>query len=396
MNTKHFSVGRILGALLVSLALSIPAFADPVLPRPFDPEKIPLDNGWEESLVSHDSSAPCGKSLLYEGWESILNKDWKYDPNEKTSTGWRYKSKKKISVRDVKTNVVREIAFLAVPTFKGCTPDSRYLFIDANINGGALEVFDTQTMRQVHSWPWKEPSGHSGRLLSPDGHYLAWFTDEEIMLGGDWKLKTIPLLRDSSRDKDSLAWSPDSRKVYLLPDISTELFFIYDVPTKKLDTVRLIFDLPHFAAIDIKVHPETGVIYIFGGLIEDYFFYYDKYLFSLDPANIPNGGKSVKVPTKRVGDVFVTFAFGPDKTILFSMMSLDEMSGDMFPEEYNGIFVADLDGNILRRITKGTYDYAPYYWKEQDTILFKRATRPDGFLVEKVISIKRKTNTPAH
>lgn len=387
MNAKHFGVGRILGALLASFALSIPAFADRALPRPFDPEKIPMDNGWEETLVSEGSSAPCGKNLLYEGWERIYDEEGNHISNKEI-----------IHVRDVKTNVVREAALPgSIPHFLGCTPDSRYLFIKRCDDDCMLAVFDTRSMLKTHSLPWNEPDEYRGQLLSPDGHHLVWYADEEVMLGGDWKLKTFRLPKDVALGGDYLAWSPDSRKVYVLSSHKYRLLTIYDVQTKKHDVVNLLFDLRVVDPSWINVHPETGGIYITGGFVDDNEHFIEKYLYSLDPAAIPkNRGKALKARTKRVGDIFVAFDFGPDNTIIFSMMYPSDTMGDIFPEEYNGIFVADLNGKILRRITKGTYDYAPYYWREQDTILFDRITKSDGGWTHKTISIKRKTKTPAH
>ncbi len=390
MDAKCYGVWRI-GAMLVCFALSTPAFAGRALPHPFDPEKVPMDGGWEESRVSEDNSASCGKNLLYEGWGAFFDDDGQIVTHSR------------ISVRDVETNAVRETP---IPDdehfdFRGCTPDSRYLFIRHREEGSLLEVFDTRTMRKVHSWQWGKWPGYIPEILSPDGHYLAWYTDEEIMLGGDWKLKTIPLLRDIAFNNGYLVWSPDSRKVYIYskmfanPAAKRHGLFIYDVQTKKLETFWLKFDLPKFSATEMMVHPETGRIYIQGGIPEGYDIYSCKYLFSLDPAAIPKGGKDIKIIAKRVGDVFAGFSFGPDNTIIFTMVTLNMMDGDLFPEEYNGIFLATLDGKILRRVTKGTYDFAPYYWKEQDAILFNRIAGPNGIAKDKVISMKRKTKTPA-
>jgi hypothetical protein len=367
--------------------------------HPFDLSKIPMDDNWEDTGIVEKVIEPCGGSIVYLGVESI--KDERGE-----TTGW------KIRIRDMATGAIRASEIypdLPANTFVGCTPDSRYLLLDKDVyeesgggfsTGSMLGIYDTATMQVVKALPHPHSAKSRFQHLSPDGRYLAWYTDEEIVLPDGRKIKAIPILPEFHDNLTDFAWSGDSRKVYFLTMSAPQRIIIHDLETGHRRAIALFFGKRknNYAVVELLVHPLTGMVYLRAGLAYTGDVISREYLFMLDPAQIPDNGETVTIRPKLLGDMYATIAFGPDNTLLFSLMPYEEWDSPSFPKEYNGIFVADLNGKVLRRITKDFYALEPQYMKEREFLVLRREIYPypEEIYTTRYYSViyRRKTATP--
>jgi len=130
--------------------------------------------------------------------------------------------------------------------------------------------------------------------------------------------------------------------------------------------------------VEVMAHPETGRVYIRAGILFDHEIEFRDYLLMFDPATLPEGPEKVEVKPQMLGDFFASMAFGPDHTLFFSLMPDPEAEIPSFPEAYSGIFIADTDGKVLKRITKERYDNGPTLMPDSGYLIINRKnTLPD-------------------
>ncbi len=319
-------------------------------PRPFDLSKIPTDDSWEDTGIMAEEIKPCGRDYVYMGLKKIKAKNEEDD---------RYR----LHVRNMVTG--DEQLSAAEPyqheKFIGCTPDSRFLFIENSPYQlpSELHVYDTATMKKALTITSGSESGGAPSLhsFSPDGRYL--LTDEKkssiIILPDGRKITLLPLEHQLGGNVISATWSADSKKVYAIIKRGPDELVIYDVETGKQRVVVLKYNDSKYSdhiGVGILVHPETGKVYIHAGFADGMELSSVEYLFMFDPAELPKKGKRNVVKPKFLGNIFATVECGPGGTLLFSMMPDQEGYEPSFPKAYEGIFLADSDGKVLKRVTK--------------------------------------------
>ncbi|MBI5178643.1 MAG: hypothetical protein HZA04_05235 [Nitrospinae bacterium] len=326
-----------------------------------------MNDGWEETGIAAKTIEPCGKDLVYMGLEEVKDE-------QGNEAGY------KLRVRDMLTGQERTSAAepFAEQTLIGCTPDSRYLLIGTYLKnvGNSINAYDTETMKMIGTFAYHDEAGLTTQRLSPDGRYLlAGEKESSFPLPDGRRIQVLPALLPFRSRVTSVAWSGDSAKAYILTKSGPQNLIIYDVATSAQRTIELAFGPRDYFGMRIMVHPKTERVFIHTGLSFDGEIEFIEYLFMFDPAQLPKKGNTITVKPQLLGDIFATVAFGPDNTLLFSLMPNQEASTPAFPEKYKGIFMADLDGKVIGRITKDHYDLEPAYMDERRLLVISRENR---------------------
>jgi hypothetical protein len=252
-------------------------------------------------------------------------------------------------------------------------------------------------MKEVGEFPYRDDADVSTHRLSPDGRYLlAGGKKSTIPLPDGRVITVLPLLQSLHSDVADVAWSGDCGMVYILNKSRPQKLVIHNLKTGKQSIVKLRFSKPDYFGMWILVHPGTGKIYIRTGISFDQEIEIIQYLFMLDPAKIPKNKKVVTAEPQLLGNMFASVALGPNDTLLFGLMPDKEASEPAFPAEYEGIFMADLDGKVMRRITKNHYElYLQYMTERRLLIVTRQKDIYNVGLVNQRAIYRKKSNLPS-
>lgn len=298
---------------------------------------------------------------------------------------------KKTRLTDIHAKNIHE---LPIAGNYGCSPDGRYVFsLQKTKDCNGLVVYDTKTKQLQCLLQKKEDSQvsfsyRSPTLLSPDGKYFAWYSKGEIRLSGGEILTLIPafenvenimiILKEPDPEKrglESIAWSPDSKKLILFTGTShlddlrgtpKQYLIMYDVLTNKRTTLQVKFKNEHYGKI-IKVSPDGKKLYIkaiSGEAVENY-------LYVLDLTKTGPDKSTVK-PILIRKDVW-SFDIGSGNLIVFHTYPDPES-----PHKANikdaGLYLTDSKGKAIQRLTSDTIDLYPKFSRDGRAIAFRRAT----------------------
>ena len=177
------------------------------------------------------------------------------------------------------------------------------------------------------------------------------------------------------RGLESIAWSPDSKKLILFTGTShlddlrgtpKQYLIMYDVLTNKRTTLQVKFKNEHYGKI-IKVSPDGKKLYIkaiSGEAVENY-------LYVLDLTKTGPDKSTVK-PILIRKDVW-SFDIGSGNLIVFHTYPDPES-----PHKANikdaGLYLTDSKGKAIQRLTSDTIDLYPKFSRDGRAIAFRRAT----------------------
>lgn len=281
--------------------------------------------------------------------------------------------------------------------YPGCLSDGRYVFFKKTPSKGengsnAFVIYDTKTQQSqvlpISMDKWPSFSIIPPALISPDGRYLAWYSKGEIKLPGGEILTLVPVFENvenimivskepdpEKRGIQTIAWSPDSKKLILLigtshlddlRGIPKQYLIMYDVLTNKRTALRLKFKNDHYGKI-IKVSPDGNKLYIQAILGEGV----KNYLYVLDLTKTGPDKSTVKPILLRKDVRF--FDISSDNLIVFHTFPDPET-----PHKANikdaGLYLADSGGKVIQRLTSNTIDLYPKFSKDGQVIAFRRTT----------------------
>jgi WD40 repeat protein len=272
----------------------------------------------------------------------------------------------------------QEVQQLPVTAYYGCSPDGRYVFSQGGIYMGkkceGLAVYDTKTKQVQCLLNTKDIPSFSkitSSFLSPDGKYLVWNSKGKIKLHGGEILTLIPVLDDKKDIMQSgfkdIAWSPDSKKVFILTGGEPQRLLIYDVSTNKLTLFKLELT-NNFYGINIKPSSDGKKLYIRAMLYEESG--RSLYVLNLTKLDLTRSIASPKLIMKDFWD----FDIGSDDLIVFHKFPDPEAHFDPSDIKNAGLYLADSKGKIIQRLTSNTIDLYPKYSKDGQAIAFRRAT----------------------
>lgn len=287
---------------------------------------------------------------------------------------------KKPRLVDIHTKDIHELLIEA--DYYGCSPDGRYVFSQKAKDCGGLVVYDTR-IKQAQCLIQKKDSRQffsygSPTLLSPDGRYLAWYSRGDIKLSGGELLTLIPILENDMISRESIAWSPDSKKLILLTGSTSHLddlrgtpkqyLILYDVLTNIRTTLKFEFK-GDFYGKRIKISPDGKKLYIEAILEEfgkGYLLVLD--LFKLDPTKLT-------VRPVLLKDGIWSFDVGVDNLIVLHTFPDPEVPTNKPPNiKTAGLYLADSRGKIIQRLTSNTIDLYPKFSRDGRAIAFRRTT----------------------
>ena len=328
---------------------------------PFNPSEIIMDKSWEEVLLVEEGFYPrwCGPRKIF------------------------YATPKKgFHLIDVGT---REVSRLQLHDayryqFKGCLPSGRYIIFkrryrNRDANGfDSIAIYDSKSHEHTNILPLSpEKFPHISfpfrSLVSPDGRYMAWYEAGEIRLKEGEKIVLVPVLRRPYKRLYNLAWAPDSKKIFLILGGKSQKLIVYDIETGRQKSFLL--DTGKYGAKFLAVSPDGKNLYVRAILYE----FVEDFLFRLNLEEIGENISEVKAQFLKNGVDF--FSFGSNgKMVLNIVPSPDARS--RFPFEFAGLYLADMDGNVLKRLTANNYDLGPRFSQDGRMILFERVNIKPG------------------
>lgn len=326
---------------------------------PFDPSTIETDGGWEEFQISEITDYGwCGtdKTVIRRRFVFYLMDMY---------------SKKSILV----LHVDEKKPFYT--KFVGCTQDNRYIFFERRDAEKPvyIEIYDVKSGKPVKVLTVKSdyrkwPSILNGdtSLLSPDGKYLAWHSKKTAALSDGKEISIIPVFNEVSDQALHIEWSKDSKKAFILDWDKQHRLLIYDVVREKLSVFRL--ELGDFYARILKLSSDENKLYIWGWHQQSG----DNRIFKLDLKNL-HSEKPIVTPGVFLNNVG-PFTTGPGNTLIFSVYPHCSKPSHL-PNEFAGLFVADEQGNVIKRLTKGM-DMYPSFSRNGTAITFLHCERAGG------------------
>jgi len=329
---------------------------------PFDPSQIEMDDAWEEVLLVEGGFYPrwCGPGKIF---------------YFTATTGFKLIN---IFTREVKSfpenDDYRDY-------FMDCTPSgSHVVFKRRNFKKKndksfqSIVVFDTNSGKEAAVLPdskEKLPSVSSFpySLLSPDGKYMAWYEKGKLRVNDEYKIKLVPVSKKAKEEFLDLAWSPDSRKIFILPRGDMKALTMYDVMSDRYSTYPLDFD--KHTPFKIAVSSDGNSIYFQAAL----FWHFRNYLYRFDFNDLHSSASQMKPLLLANG--FSYFTLGPDGKIVFSPVPPPDSKSE-FPFAFAGIYLADRDGKVTGRLTADNYDLGPRFSQNGSMIVFERVTTVPG------------------
>ncbi len=238
-------------AVAIFLAFLLPTFssAEEKATLVFDPSKVEIsDDQWEEvSLGIIGEITWCGDSTVVYREKNSINK---HDVRNGEKNTYPLDVEKGFWIQ-----------------FYGCSPDGSYLFarkvpMPRNKKSPLiLEVYETKTMRRLKTLSF--PKRFENRsALSPDGRFIPWFKDGEIVINENYKVKLLPVFNVIGKYIIWNTWSFDSKKLFLISPAFPNQILLYDVEAGKLKRIKLLFEFEVQRGLGpVTVHPDGGKIY---------------------------------------------------------------------------------------------------------------------------------------
>lgn len=363
-------------SLLFIFSLTQFAISNEEVKITFDPSKIEMDDSWEEQFIGKGSVAKwCGENHLIYG-------------------------NGKLYLLDIRNNGVKEF-----PWERGywhimgsCTPDGLYVFLKRDpirriIKDGVstLEIYSTKTLEKIKTVPIPETFLYFPHI-SPNGRQLRWFTDGEIILDKDHKVKLVPVSIKSNTNFFKNVWSKDHKKIYLFHFQGanhTPFLLEYDIADKKGKSVRIDTGNPveNLDVNFLKLHPDGKRLFFIGRINHaESGEFFGRNLYEIDLTDLDWSKPSVtaKLFMKSVSK----FNFSREGDLAFTVYRVRLRSSSSGVK--HGIYLLEKGATKIKKLTQDHSDEYPRFSKDGKAVSFVRVPEFEGEATPHNIHILKK------